>query len=72
MSDSKPQRGCEIEVTPEMIEAGDAEMIFYDGAYESDRGRAEVLRRIYVAMCRAAKSRPRASASGQGRSQDRW
>lgn len=45
----------EVEVTPEMIEVGVAELCKWDSYFETDEGG---VRKIYVAMCRA---RPAAS-----------
>lgn len=54
MVDSERRAGDEMEVTPAMVEAGDAELVFPYGLETSDRGRAEVLIRVFRAMLSAA------------------
>lgn len=46
----------DLPITDAMIEAGDRELVFYDDEYESPRGRAQVLKRVFTAMLAAASS----------------
>ena len=44
----------EIEITPEMIEAGSRELAYFNPREDGAEARAEILEEIYVAMTRAS------------------
>ena len=53
------QAGDKIEITPEMIDAGAAEIMCYDRDYERV---SDVARRVYLAMAAARLSKARVPA----------